>query len=165
MRKVLIIPKKYILISYSSILIYLSMNYEYTDIILIKYGFLYQNLSSIWISFYDIAIRVLIILSAINILKQSEELIRIRVGNSMNTLYFYNVSYILITMFSQSVLLMLVKIRTLDSMLIILDLLEVLTTSIICTFFYNIKNPRLTYVILIFLFILQRVIFTFYYAS
>lgn len=153
-----------ILISFSSLVVYLSLNYSTQELFLIKYGFMYQNLSTIWISFFDISTKAVIVLSSINNLKQLENLIRIRIGCKMKLLYFINVFLVLVLTVSQSLLLMIIKVISINNILLFYDFLAISVISLVTSLFYNIKNPRLSYILLVSLLVLQRLIFTFYYA-
>lgn len=162
MRNILIIQKKMIFLSFSPLVVYLSLNYSPQEFFLIRYGFMYQNLGTIWISFFDISIKVLIVLSSINNLKQFETMIRIRIGHKMNFVYFCNAIFILALMSSQSLLLMLVKTNSVDNLLLFLDFIVILIISVIVSLFYNIENQRFSYLLLVSLLVVQRLIFTFY---
>lgn len=164
LRHMLIIQKRMILISFSSLVVYLSLNYSTQELFLIKYGFMYQNLSTIWISFFDISTKAVIVLSSINNLKQLENLIRIRIGCKMKLLYFINVFLVLVLTVSQSLLLMIIKVISINNILLFYDFLAISVISLVTSLFYNIKNPRLSYILLVSLLVLQRLIFTFYYA-
>lgn len=153
-----------ILISFSSLVVYLSLNYSTQELFLIKYGFMYQNLSTIWISFFDISTKAVIVLSSINNLKQLENLIRIRIGCKMKLLYFINVFLVLVLTVSQSLLLMIIKVISINNILLFYDFLAISVISLVTSLFYKIKNPRLSYILLVSLLVLQRLIFTFYYA-
>lgn len=153
-----------VLISFSSLVVYLSLNYSTQELFLIKYGFMYQNLSTIWISFFDISTKAVIVLSSINNLKQLENLIRIRIGCKMKLLYFINVFLVLVLTVSQSLLLMIIKVISINNILLFYDFLAISVISLVTSLFYNIKNPRLSYILLVSLLVLQRLIFTFYYA-
>lgn len=164
LRHMLIIQKRMIWISYSSLVVYLSLNYSTQEFFLIKYGFMYQNLSTIWISFFDISTKAVIVLSSINNLKQLENLIRIRIGCKMKLLYFINVFLVLVLTVSQSLLLMIIKVKSINNILLFYDFVAISVISLVTSLFYNIKNPRLSYILLVSLLVLQRLIFTFYYA-
>lgn len=151
-------------ISFSSLVVYLSLNYSTQEFFLIKYGFMYQNLSTIWISFFDISTKAVIVLSSINNLKQLENLIRIRIGCKMKLLYFINVFLVLVLTVSQSLLLMIIKVISINNILLFYDFLAISVISLVTSLFYKIKNPRLSYILLVSLLVLQRLIFTFYYA-
>lgn len=164
LRHMLIIQKRMIWISFSSLVVYLSLNYSTQEFFLIKYGFMYQNLSTIWISFFDISTKAVIVLSSINNLKQLENLIRIRIGCKMKLLYFINVFLVLVLTVFQSLLLMIIKVISINNILLFYDFLAISVISLVTSLFYNIKNPRLSYILLVSLLVLQRLIFTFYYA-
>lgn len=164
LRHMLIIQKRMIWISFSSLVVYLSLNYSTQEFFLIKYGFMYQNLSTIWISFFDISTKAVIVLSSINNLKQLENLIRIRIGCKMKLLYFINVFLVLVLTVFQSLLLMIIKVKYINNLLLFYDFLAISVISLVTSLFYNIKNPRLSYILLVSLLVLQRLIFTFYYA-
>ncbi len=151
-------------ISFSSLVVYLSLNYSTQELFLIKYGFMYQNLSTIWISFFDISTKAVIVLSSINNLKQLENLIRIRIGCKMKLLYFINVFLVLALTVSQSLLLMIIKVKSINNILLFYDFVAISVISLATSMFYNIKNPRLSYLLLVSLLVVQRLIFTFYYA-
>ncbi|CAM4199445.1 hypothetical protein ERIN107935_03905 [Erysipelothrix inopinata] len=163
-RHMLIIQRRMIWIIFSSLAVYLSLNYSPQEFFLIEYGFMYQNISTIWISFFDISTKAVIVLSSINNLKQLENLIRIRIGCKMKLLYFINVFFILVLTLSQSLFLMIIKVKSIDNILLFYDFIAILVISLVASFFYNIKNPRLSYFLLVLLLIVQRLIFTFYYA-
>lgn len=164
LRHMLIIQKRMIWISFSSLVVYLSLNYSTQEFFLIKYGFMYQNLSTIWISFFDISTKAVIVLSSINNLKQLENLIRIRIGCKMKLLYFINVFLVLVLTVFQSLLLMIIKVISINNILLFYDFVAISVISLVTSLFYNIKNPRLSYILLVSLLVLQRLIFTFYYA-
>lgn len=164
LRHMLIIQKRMIWISFSSLVVYLSLNYSTQEFFLIKYGFMYQNLSTIWISFFDISTKAVIVLSSINNLKQLENLIRIRIGCKMKLLYFINVFLVLVLTVFQSLLLMIIKVKSINNILLFYDFVAISVISLVTSLFYNIKNPRLSYILLVSLLIVQRLIFTFYYA-
>lgn len=151
-------------INFSSLAVYLSLNYSTQEFFLIKYGFMYQNLSTIWISFFDVSTKAVIVLSSINNLKQLEKLIRIRIGCKMKLLYFINVFLVLVLTVFQSLLLMIIKVKSINNILLFYDFVAISVISLVTSLFYNIKNPRLSYILLVSLLIVQRLIFTFYYA-